>query len=141
VIPGDYVSNEWEEFGLILSASGGYGDLPRVFDTSNPGDEESGDPDLGSPNERCIPPGPGIGEGGEPGGDGENCSPLGNALIVQEGNDDLDVPDDNEDGGMIVFDFKKMAEYVYEVGLLDVDDKTSVSVIYRTSNGVRHRRK
>jgi hypothetical protein len=31
---GDYLSNEFAPFGLMLKTSGGYGDLPRVFDTS-----------------------------------------------------------------------------------------------------------
>jgi hypothetical protein len=34
---GGYVENEWAEFGLTLSAAGGYGTRPRVFDTANPG--------------------------------------------------------------------------------------------------------
>jgi hypothetical protein len=73
---GVYISDEWAKFGLTLSAPGGFKDLPRMFDTSYPGDEDT---DLGSPNERCDEndPGPGIGEGGEHGGEGENCSPLG----------------------------------------------------------------
>jgi hypothetical protein len=57
-------------------------------------------------------------------------------MIVQETNEDMTIPDDNEDGGMIVFDFeKKDAEYVYNIGLLDVDYKTSITVVYRLNNG------
>ena len=49
LVPGLYVENEWENYGLILSASGGEGSLPRLYDTSNP----RPDPDLGAPNEKC----------------------------------------------------------------------------------------
>lgn len=76
---------EWAKFGLVLSASGGNGDRPRLFDTENPRCEDGGgDPDLGAPNKACTPPGEGVGEGGTPDGNGPNCDPLGNVLIVQE---------------------------------------------------------
>jgi hypothetical protein len=66
---------------------------------------------------------------------GANCSPLGNALIVQEMNDMMDVPDDNVDGGTIVFDFDPKATYVSSIGLLDVDYKTLITVLYMTASG------
>jgi hypothetical protein len=75
-----------------MSAAGGFGTLPRTLDTANPGEEPFGDADLGAPNEKCTPPGPGVGAGGEPGLPGENCSPLGNVLIIQEENEDLTIP-------------------------------------------------
>jgi hypothetical protein len=93
--PGEYVEYEWAKFGLVLSASGGVGDRPRLFDTANPRCENGtgGDPDLGAPNRECDPPGgPGKGAGGAPDGDGPNCDPLGNVLIVQEPG--ADCPDD-----------------------------------------------
>jgi hypothetical protein len=31
------------------------------------------------------------------------------------------IPDDIGDGVIIMFDFEKVAEYMYEIGLLDVD--------------------
>jgi len=62
---GAYVQREWEQaYGLTLYAAGGFGYLPRLFNTSSVGN----DPDLGSPNEWCYPPGPGKGEGGKPSG-------------------------------------------------------------------------
>jgi hypothetical protein len=133
---GDYVENEWAEFGLKLSAAGGYGTRPRVFDTSNPGkDNDSGDPDLGSPNGRCNPAGPGVGQGGEPREVGENCTPLGNVLIIQETNANMDIPDDNMNGGSIVFDFEPKAQFVSKIGLLDIDYQTKISVVYETEGG------
>ena len=85
VIPGGtYIDTQYVGLGMTFFAEGGVGDKPRAFNTPNPGTMECGDPDLGSPNERCSPPGPGIGEGGEPGMPGENCEALGNVLIIQE---------------------------------------------------------
>jgi hypothetical protein len=66
---------------------------------------------------------------------GANCSPLGNALIVQEVNDMMNVPDDNVDGGTIVFDFNPKATRVSSIGLLDVDYKTLITVQYMTESG------
>jgi len=83
---GKYVEKEWAAYGLTLSATGGFLDFPRLFDTSDIGNPNFGDADLGSPNERCTPSGPGVGEGGEPGEPGENCVPQGNVLIIQEDN-------------------------------------------------------
>jgi len=56
-------------------------DAAVIFDTANP---TGGDIDLGSPNETCDPPGPGIGGGGEVGQPFENCVALGNVLTVHE---------------------------------------------------------
>ena len=134
---GIYVGNEWDEFGLILSSSGGYGTRPRLFDTSKPGNEDYGDPDLSSPNEHCNPPGPGTGLGGIPGAAGENCHFLGNVLIIQEDNDDTAIPDDNVNGGVITFDFPNIVSKVYEIGLLDIDYAASITVVHETKYRVK----
>lgn len=128
------VENEWEELGLTLFAEGGKGTRPCLFDTANPGSEEAGgDADLGAPNEGCTPAGPGVGEGGAPGTPGENCERLGNVLIVQEKG--VDVPDDNADGGILTLDFPcPGGQYVYEIGLLDIDYATSVVVVYEKND-------
>jgi hypothetical protein len=42
---------------------------------------------------------------------------------------DVSIPDDNVNGGVIVFDVKKVAKCVYEMGLLDVDYETSITVV------------
>jgi hypothetical protein len=133
---GDYVEKEWAKFGLTLSAAGGYSTRPRVFDTANTGNNDiDGDSDLGSPNKRCKPAGPGVGKGGEPDEKGANCTPLCNVLIVQERNQNMDIPDDNVSGGSIIFDFEPEAQFVSKIGLLDVDYKTSISVLYKTQSG------
>lgn len=133
---GDYVSDEWAGLGLLLSASGGLGDVPRIFDTSNPGNNLFGDPDLGSPNALCEGGGPGKGVGGVPGAPGENCIPLGNALIIQEVNDSPAVPDDNVDGGKITFLFPTEAKFVYEMGFLDLDYAATLTVYHRKDEAV-----
>lgn len=128
---GKYVEIEWAAYGLTLSAAGGYGTIPRLFNSAQPRDENNrgGDPDLGSPNRKCSPAGPGVGSGGEPGQDTANCEPLGNVLIIQEENDDLDIPDDNRDGGTIAFDFSEDTMYVKEIGFLDTDKPNSTIVV------------
>ena len=128
---GDYVSNQWKSLGLQIAASGTKSSEKgaRIFDTTNPGTEEAGDPDLGAPNERCNPAGRGHGEGGEPGQPGVNCKPQGNALIVQEDNDKPDIPDYNVKGGTITFNFfEPGGKTISEIGLLDIEYFTRVEV-------------
>jgi hypothetical protein len=133
---GKYIKDEYAQYGLTLSASGGEGDSPRIFDTSNPGTQEEGDPDLGSPNYSCG--GPGKGDGGEKGKPGENCIPLGNVLIIQEpGNGDMTIPDDNMEGGKMTLHFQ--GQYVKEIGLLDIDYKTQMVIEFNHSSGVARR--
>lgn len=134
---GEYVGDtDFLRFGLTISASGGVGNLPRIFDSANPGGEGGfGDTDLGAPNERCPGGGPGWGEDGEPDGRGPNCKPLGNLLIVQEPNKRPDIPDDNGDGGEIEFTFSPKAEYVNSIALLDVDYETVLVISYMDGNG------
>ena len=130
--PGLYVENEWLDFGLVVSASGGLKGLPRLFDTANPRSEEGcGDSDLGASNRACTPSGPGIGAGGATGEPGENCIELGNVLIIQDENDNH-CPDDSRKGGTIMFVFIEPAKAVYEMGVLDTDDSIAVEVSHMT---------
>jgi hypothetical protein len=126
---GIYVAKEWfDAYGMTLSTSGGYSFLPRVFNTSDPGR----DPDLGAPNRKCFPPGPGVGVGGEPNTPGENCEALGNVLIIQEDNDEPELPDDPARGGTMAFEFITAIKYVYEIGIMDIErNTTSVTVVHK----------
>ena len=45
----------WSEYGVSISASGGYLDVPRLLNTSDVGDEINGDRDLGSPTRGARP--------------------------------------------------------------------------------------
>lgn len=133
--PGKYVTNEWAAYGLTLSASGGEGNAPRIFDTGNPGGEIDGDLDLGTPNVSCG--GPGTGEGGKEGAPGENCEFLGNVLIVQEpGNVNMSIPDDSMEGGEVTMQFQEEGQYVKEIGVLDVDYKAKLIVEFNHSSGI-----
>ena len=133
---GESVDSQYSAFGLTLSASGGEGDVPIVLNTADPGGETPdacGDSDLGSPNMRCPGGGPGKGEEGEPDGNGPNCNPLGNVLIVQE--PDQPCPDDNVDGGVIKFEFDPPVDYVKDIGLLDVDYATVIKISFINEEG------
>jgi len=125
---GDYVDYQWVYTGLVLSASGGANNKPRVFDTGTPTNGNCGDEDLGSPNVDCWWSGPGVGAGGAPWQPGRNCDKLGNVIIIQEPG--ASCPDDNVNGGKIVFDFNPKAEYVQQIGLLDIDYQTTITVDY-----------
>lgn len=134
---GEYVQHEWSaEYGITVSARSATGftpdDRPRLFDTASPGTVANGDPDLGSPNQSCMPSGPGIGAGGLPGTAGANCAPQGLVLIVQES--DKTTPDDNVRGGEIVFDFTYPTE-VHSVGLMDIEDGTGTNITVTRING------
>jgi len=144
LVRGQYVKNEWKPYGLVLASKKGYGKLPRLFDTANPGTVESGDPDLGSPNEKCTNKGLGVGSGGEPGAPGENCSPLGYALIVQEKNDNMSVPDDNAKGGILFFKLtKQRGTYVKDIQLLDIAHNGSMVVMayHEADEGLKRKKK
>jgi hypothetical protein len=127
---GVYVEDEWETYGLTLSANGGFGSLPRLFNTSSVGN----DPDLGSPNEKCTPSGPGKGEGGQPGSVGANCQFLGNVLIIQDSNKRIKIPDDNVNGGSILFEFETPVLFE-SLGLLDMDYASFITILTESDSG------
>lgn len=120
--PGLYVSDQWVDYGMLLTASNGKKAI--LFDSLNPADKDT---DLGSPNERCGSSGPGRGEGGEPDADGENCDAAGNVLVIQEGSNGE--PGDDRRSGVIHFDF--MSATVHEIGLFNVqhDDDATIAVV------------
>ena len=121
VIHGDYVRFEWrDQLNVRIKAEGydGSGMTPnnsaRVINTLNPGVAQR----LGAPNAACITGGPGRGNGGRPGEAGENCKPLGNALVIQShflANDVLD----NNAGGKIIF-YLSTPRNVDSLGILGV---------------------
>lgn len=92
-----------------------------VFDSSSPTGD---DLDLGSPNESFG--GPGVGRKGVKGRLFENNQAKGNLLIVSEDGDSSD-PDDNADGGVLVFDFDPPRD-IDSVGLLDNEGGTLFEV-------------
>jgi hypothetical protein len=120
---GDYVRDEWLDYGMKVHAvgfNGGYtpDGKARIFDSTV---KSKDDPDLNSPHRRCRPiAGNGFGKGGRPGRPGENCNPKGegNLLIIQETN--KDAPDDHVHGGRMTFTFDPPVT-VLSVGLMDIE--------------------
>ena len=140
----NYVNDEFYDMfgGVTITASStrrGYtpGGRARIFDTSKIINSPRGDPNLASPNEKCVGGGPGKGAGGEPGSVGENCIPLGNAIIVQES--DKDEADDNSSGGSIAFDFDYPLT-VFSVGLLGVEGDADIIEIVKQDGSTRYAR-
>ena len=131
------MTDEFAEYGVtMMSASGGFLDYPRLFNTADVGNELYGDSDLGSPNVLCDPSGPGVGDDGAPGQLGENCSPQGNVLIIQEENDNTFQPDSSDTGGTIVFDFASNVSSIEEIGLMDIDEENcTISLAFVTPYG------
>ena len=122
---GEYISRQfYDEYGLIISANGkndsGYtSEGPRVFDTSNIG--LSGDEDLGTPSRECVPGSPGVAhDESKAAAARTNCEPLHNILIIEENENNVD-PDDNAQGGNIVFKFDKPVYKFLDVGLIDME--------------------
>lgn len=134
ILGGSYLNNEYRDtYGVVLSASGGYLQFPRVFNTANANEQDA---HLGSPNEKCEPAGPGVGFAGEPIFPGSNCESLGNVLIIQDPGD-TGRPKDNEGGGVISFEIdSSRVESVKEIGLLSINNSdTTVKVSHFTSSG------
>lgn len=118
------------------SVNGGYtpdGKL-RVFDTNT---YNSSDPDMAAPNEMCSPdnPGPGKGQGGEPGRPGMNCEKQGNVLFIQ--NDNSEEPDDFSLGGDITFSFDCPLTTLLSIGLMDISSTGTHYFIITQADGTR----
>ena len=110
-------------------------DAAVLFDSNNP---SGGDDDLGSPNETCDAPGPGIGSGGEMGMPFENCpaAALNNLAIIHEhceelGGDSVAEPDDADlVGAEFDFDFSLIAPVTIEsITLLDVEAEEPNAIV------------
>jgi hypothetical protein len=130
---GQYVKYEWfTMYGMTIMAVSNEGTFSPdgsalVFNTSSPED----DLDLGSPNAKCTPSGPGVGAGGEPGSQGENCVPQGNVLVVRQ----CGAPG-SEPGGNITFSFVSPVIELISIGLMDIaeDENTFLEVKYSDSS-------
>lgn len=136
-LPGGWwCDKDWlGPYGLVLSASGGFLDIPRLLSTSDVANVDYATLQQGSPNEKCDPSGPGVGEGGEPGMKGQNCVPQGNVLTIMDmpevGNDSIS-PD-----GVITFDFLQSMYLVRSIGLMNIHgNDTKVNVVYDSGVGM-----
>ena len=134
-LPGGWwCQKEWlDEYGLTLSSSGGYLDMPRVLNTWDVANVDYATVEQGSPNSKCS--GPGVGEGGEPGMDGENCVPQGNVLMVMP---NMDANDSSSSTVSITFDFLHSIHLVREIGLMNIHgNATRVSVVHDSEMGIQ----
>ncbi len=137
ILAGQIIDDEYSDWGITISTNnhhGGHPDIGVAFDTSNP---TGGDTDLGTPNEDFG--GPGIGDGGAEGEEGENSISRGMALIIAENdadaddNDLIDVPDDEASGGTVTFTFDTLV-HVESLILIDNDSGGSNVKLYDGSN-------
>ncbi len=129
---GTIVGEQWATKGIHFSTTNTSGsDHPMmIFDTANP---TGNDIDLGAPNETCSPAGPGVGVGGEVGSTYENCSPLGNTLILSTDGDTSDPDDWRPSGsqyGVITMEFDQDVQ-ILNIALLDTDnDEDPVEIFF-----------
>lgn len=130
---GTIINSQFASMGVLISADNNNGpDVALIFDSNNP---SGGDMDLGTPNQQYA--GPGIGGGGA-----TNDMPEGKILIIAEdvvdnNNDGLvDNPDDDANGGRLVFEFTDRAVSIETVRLIDLDDGPWSIVLELDSGGV-----
>ena len=115
---GAHLDDEYSDWGVHISTNLS-GHPAMAFPSHAP---TGGDTNLGSPNVDFG--GPGIGPGGESGGLGPNKEAHRNIAIVSEDFEPPDPfgdPDDEADGGTIIFEFDTPIR-IYDVGILDIDD-------------------
>ncbi|HSM56794.1 MAG TPA: hypothetical protein VK879_11630 [Candidatus Sulfomarinibacteraceae bacterium] len=150
LLPGQVIDDEFHSAtGISItikaqSAAPDGSDVRAIFPSHDPPVSPSGrtiDPDLGTPNETCPGGGPGIGEGGEVGQPGENCTPQHNILIIptvgdSDGDGFIDgLPDDDARGGLGTFLFSEPVVVDY-LEIIDQDDgETALIQAYSDVSG------
>ena len=122
LVAGQIIDNEWAAWGVRVTTHNPALYPAMIFDTAHP---TGGDIDLGTPNADFG--GPGVGAGGRSGKPGVNDRALGKVLIIAERNNPTD-PDDNADGGTLVFTFDYSVR-MDEVQILDIDDTHAAGVV------------
>ncbi len=128
---GRIIDDEWSANGVHITTHDPSRHPAMIFNSTSP---TGGDRDLGSPNSDFG--GQGHGNGGGAGYPGVNAQSLGNILIISEDRDQND-PDDNSNGGTIIFTFDN-AVNIDQVTVLDVDDEEAGGVVtaYSDSAGL-----
>ena len=116
---GDQVARLQESCLLSVGTEGSKGEdsdaAVQVFDSSNPGVLKSW---LGTPNFKCSDGGgPGVGLGGIPDSDYENCAPQGNVLTLQN----------PSFGGTMILTFNEAVDLT-DFGILNIDNGKNVQV-------------
>lgn len=132
LLPGQVIDDEFHSatgISITLKAQSDGSNARAIFPSHQP----PTDFDLGTPNETCPGGGPGVGEGGEVGEPGENCTPQNNILIIPTiGDDDGDgfidgVPDDDADGGLAIFLFSEPVTVDY-LEIIDQEDGETADI-------------
>lgn len=132
LLPGQVIDDEFHSatgISITLKAQSDGSNARAVFPSHQP----PTDFDLGTPNETCPGGGPGIGEGGEVGEPGENCTPQNNILIIPtigdgDGDGFIDgVPDDDADGGLAIFLFSEPVTVDY-LEIIDQEDGETADI-------------
>jgi Flp pilus assembly protein TadG len=118
---GQVIDTEWAAWGAQVSSSSQASHPAMIFDSAAP---TGGDTDLGAANASYG--GPGVGDGGRNTAPGKNSAPLGKVLIVQENS--TGVPDDNANGGKLIFSFNYGVN-IDDVEILDVDDYAGAGTV------------
>jgi hypothetical protein len=123
LVGGSLIQNEFlHNYGVKITAqsqSDSKTVQPMLFDTENAelnGIEIPEIYSLGSPNVDCATEASGIGDGGQPGRSGDNCEPLGNVLIAKK----VGPPTEEDQYGVLTFEFDDKVEVFYEIGLLNI---------------------
>jgi len=137
ILPGGHFieGSEWRDtLGIEISFEPSKvepNEVLRLFDSSTP---HPNDADLGTPNQNCVPGGPGVSYPFNPAAKKTNCIDQGNVLIIQ--NDYTSYPNDSRYGGTIIFNFNAMPAEVISIGLLDVEARfgDAVEIMYADSS-------
>jgi len=125
MVAGRQITDQWADIGMHVSAvnnNGTHPDKAILFDSASP---TGGDFDLATPQVGPI----------------GNDTALGNLLIISENDGDsnpadmlVDVPDDESDGGSLIFDFDD-ATAICSVTLVDIDEEPGTELrFYRNGD-------
>jgi Flp pilus assembly protein TadG len=122
LVAGQIIDTEWAAWGVRVTTNSPGNHPAMIFNTANP---TGNDHDLGTPNQAFG--GPGIGAGGGNGMPGRNNVPLGKVLIVAENTNSAN-PDDNANGGTLIFTFDYSVR-IDDLKILDIDDSSAAGTI------------
>ncbi|GJM20613.1 MAG: hypothetical protein DHS20C15_05280 [Planctomycetota bacterium] len=125
MVAGRIITEQWADIGLHISADNNNGGHPNKAILFDSGNRTGGDFDLATPQVGPI----------------GNDTALGNLLILAENDGDsnpvdglIDVPDDESDGGSLIFDFDEPTT-LCAVTLIDIDEEPGTELrFYRNGD-------
>ena len=122
LVAGQIIDTEWAAWGVHVTTGSPSSHPAMIFNTGHP---TGNDNDLGTANQAFG--GPGVGIGGGSGMPGSNSTALGKTLIIAE-NSNAANPDDNANGGTIIFTFDYSVR-IDDVQILDIDNNSAAGTI------------